>query len=133
MLPAMTIRQASGLFLCLALPIAGCASHAPVASLPPVQTQFDSSKAIKGVISAIRPMQLGGSQGAVTFSVNGVLAALQQNPASGSASATEFVIQRDDNTISAVVMPASALSGRFTIGERVEIIDGVEPVLLTAN
>jgi hypothetical protein len=130
---AMTIRQLFGLFLCLTLPLAGCASRAPVASLPPVQSSVDSSKAILGVIAAIRPVQLAGPQGSIQFGVNGVLSALQQNPSSGAASATEFVIQRNDATTAAIVMPASALTGNFTIGERVEIIDGAEPVLIAGN
>jgi len=143
MVEPMTIRQPRGIcklaFTGLGLLLAACASRGPVAPVTaPVQTSLVSDTASRGVIAAIRPVGQGGDQVA---GVSGVLAALQQpTPVPSSLNATEFVIQRSDGTAAAMVVSgANAGAGgmppaaSFSVGERVEIIDGAEPELMPAN
>ncbi len=143
MVEPMTIRQPRGIcklaFTGLGLLLAACASRGPVAPVTaPVQTSLVSDTASRGVIAAIRPVGQGGDQVA---GVSGVLAALQQPTKLPTAlNATEFVIQRSDGTAAAMVVSgANAGAGgmppaaSFSVGERVEIIDGAEPELMPAN
>jgi hypothetical protein len=120
-------------FMCLALSLAACAPRA-VAPVQSVQSVNVNIKASRGVIVAARPLELGGPEGSIGDSVNGVLAALHQ-PVTlpSSVNATEFVMQRSDDTTAAMVIPVSAPAANFSIGERVEIIDGAEPNLVPAN
>ena len=141
----MTIRQPLGIckpaFTALSLLLAACSSRvvAPVAA--PVQTSLVSGTVSNGVIAAIRPVGLDGDQAAVAAGVSAVLAALHQPTALPTAlNATEFVIQRSDGTAAAMVVSgANAGAGgmppaaSFSVGERVEIIDGAEPELMPAN
>ncbi len=146
MVEPMTIRQPRGIcklaFTGLGLLLAACASRGPVAPVTaPVQTSLVSDTASRGVIAAIRPVGQGGDQASVAAGVSGVLAALQQpTPVPSSLNATEFVIQRGDGTAAAMVVSgANAGAGgmppaaSFSVGERVEIIDGAEPELMPAN
>jgi hypothetical protein len=58
------------------------------------------------------------------------LAALQETPSvPASTNATEYVVQRSDNLPVSIVTSA----GSFSMGDRVEIIDGSPPELLPAN
>jgi len=119
-------------FTCLALSIAGCSPRV-VAPAQPAQTADVNIKASRGVIVAARPAVLSGPEGSIEDGVNGVLAALHETVAlPSSVNATEFVIQRSDDTTAALVMPATA-PNNFSIGEQVEIIDGAEPEMVPAN
>ncbi len=142
----MTIRQPLGICKLavtgFGLLLAACSSRvaiAPVAA--PVQTSLVSGTESIGVIAAIRPVGQDGDKTSVAAGVSGVLSALQQPTALPVAlDATEFVIQRSDGTAAAMVVSgANAGSGgmppaaSFSVGERVEIIDGAEPELMPAN
>jgi hypothetical protein len=146
MLQPMTIRQPLGIcklaFTGLGLVLAACSSRGAIAPVSaPVQTSLVSGTESIGVIAAIRPVGLGGDQASIAAGVSGVLSALQQPTAlPGALNATEFVIQRRDGTAAAMVVSgANAGSGgmppaaSFSVGERVEIIDGAEPELMPAN
>jgi hypothetical protein len=142
----MTIRQPRGIckpaFLGLGLLLAACASRGAVAPVAaPVQTSLVSGTVSNGVIAAIRPVGRDGDEASVAAGVSGVLAALQQpTTLPGALNATEFVMKRGDGTAAAMVVSgANAGSGgmppaaSFSVGERVQIIDGAEPELMPAN
>lgn len=146
MVEPMTIRRVPRIcqaaLSALVLLLAACASRVAIAPVSaPVQTSLVSDTASSGVIAAIRPVGLDGDQASVAAGVSGVLAALHQPTALPSAlNATEFVVQRSDGTAAAMVVSgANAGAGgmppaaSFSVGERVEIIDGAEPELMPAN
>ncbi len=142
----MTIRQPRGIckpiFTGLTLLLAACSSRGAIAPVAgPVQTSMVSGTVSNGVIAAIRPVGQDGDQASVAAGVSGVLAALHEpSTLPASLNATEFVIQRADGTAAAMVVSgANAGAGgmppaaSFSVGERVEIIDGAEPELMPAN
>jgi hypothetical protein len=106
--------------------LASCASH--VAAVAPEQTvPVVSGKMTRGVITALRPITDTAS---IAAGLNGVLAGLRETPTvPAAANATEYVVQRSDDISVSIVTTA----GSFSMGDRVEIIDGSPPELLHAN
>ncbi len=122
---ALPFRAATPVFAGLLFLLASCASH--VAAVTPEQTApVVNGKMTRGVITATRPVT---DPAAIQTGVNGVLAALHVTPSQPAGNATEYVVQRSDDTSVSIVTSA----GSFTMGDRVEIIDGSPPELLHAN
>jgi hypothetical protein len=128
-----TIQIWASAFACLTLCLTGC-SPRPVTAVQPVQSANPDIKATRGVIVAARPAVLRSAQGSTENSVVGVLAALHQSlTLPSSVNATEFIIQRSDATTAAMVIPVQTPVDNFSVGQRVEIIDGAEPDLVPEN
>ncbi len=86
-----------------------------------------SGKMTRGVITAMRPLTDTAS---IETGLNGVLAGLHETPTvPAAANATEYVVQRSDDISVSIV----TTTGSFSMGDRVEIIDGSPPELLHAN
>ena len=119
-------RVSTPVFAGLLLLLASCASR--VAAVAPEQkVPVVSGNMTRGVIIATRPVTGTAS---IQTGLNGVLAALQETPSvPASTNATEYVVQRSDNLPVSIVTSA----GSFSMGDRVEIIDGSPPELLPAN
>jgi hypothetical protein len=126
MMTSAPCRIPPKVFAGLLLLLASCASR--VAAVAPEQTvPVVSGKMTRGVITAIRPVTDTAS---IQTGLHGVLAALQETPpVPASATATEYVVQRSDNISVSIVTSV----GSFSMGDRVEIIDGSPPELLPAN
>lgn len=126
MMTSMRFRKLNPVLIGLLLSLASCASR--VAAVAPEQTvPVVSGKMTRGVITATRPVT---DTAAVQTGLNGVLAALHETPPQPApATATEYVVQRSDDISVSIVTSA----GNFSMGDRVEIIDGSPPELLPAN
>lgn len=119
-------------FTCLAWLLAACSAPTVVTPAPVVQASALNLKATRGVIAAVRPVPLGSGQASIEVGVNGVLAGLHQPlMPPNAASAMEYVVQRSDDTGVSLVVPAS--DGSFSVGERVEVIDGAVPPMIPGN
>jgi hypothetical protein len=126
MMTSAPFRFSFPVFAGLLLLLSGCASRvAAVAPEPAVPVV--SGKMTRGVIVATRPITDTGS---IQTGLNGVLAALQETPSvPTAANATEYVVQRSDDVAVSIVTSGA----NFSMGDRVEIIDGSPPELLHAN
>jgi ABC-type Fe3+-hydroxamate transport system substrate-binding protein len=126
MMTAAPFGISSTVFAGLLLLLAGCASR--VAAVAPEETvPVVSGKMTRGVIVATRPVTDIAS---IQAGLNGVLAALRETPVvPADTHATEYVVQRGDDVAVSIVTSV----GSFSMGDRVEIIDGSPPELLHAN
>jgi hypothetical protein len=120
---------------CSAFLLAACSSPVSVAPVA-LQNPIISGKMSSGVITDARPVALAGNQTSVQYGISGVLAALHEPTARPALDATEFVVRRDDGTTVSLVTRLStanagerASANNFTIGDSVEIIDGIQPEL----
>jgi P pilus assembly chaperone PapD len=125
MMTSTRFRRSNPVLIGLVLLLASCASR--VAAVAPEQTvSVVSGNMTRGVITATRPVDNPAS---IQTGFDGVLAALHEPAGQPPATATEYVVQRSDDTTVSIVTS----TGSFSMGERVEIIDGLPPELLPAN
>lgn len=128
----------------LAFMLCGLAFLLVACSVPPrpaapaeQQTSTPQGTIISGTLAAIRPVSANAalSQGSAD-----VLTALQLAPPAQTPNATEFVIQRSDGTVAAVVLPSPASSpgasmsgSHFSVGDQVELLTGEQTELIHAD
>jgi hypothetical protein len=126
MMTLAPFRRSTPVVAALLVLLASCAPR--VAAVAPEQTApVVSGKLTRGVIIATRPVT---ETAPIQTGLNGVLAALQETPAvPASTNATEYVVQRSDDAPVSIVTSGES----FSMGDRVEIIDGSPPELLPAN
>ena len=103
-------------------------------SVPPEQTSTPQGKIISGVLVAIRPVSASAT---LTPGSADVLTALQLAAPAQPPNATEFVIQRSDGNVTAVVLPspasnpgASLSASGFSVGDQVELLTGEQTELI---
>jgi hypothetical protein len=127
-------QAGAGLSWCGLLLLTACAASAK-APLPLANnTATPKGTIISGVVVAIRPVT---AQSALAPSSAAVLAALQLPIPKQSPDATEFVVQRGDGNIAAIVLAspvsspdASLAAANFSLGDQVELITGEQTVLI---
>jgi hypothetical protein len=126
MMTLAPFRRSTPVVAALLVLLASCAPR--VAAVAPEPTApVVSGKLTRGVIIATRPVT---ETAPIQTGLNGVLAALQETPAvPASTNATEYVVQRSDDAPVSIVTSGES----FSMGDRVEIIDGSPPELLPAN
>ena len=126
MMTLAPFRRSTPVVAALLVLLASCAPR--VAAVAPEPTApVVSGKLTRGVIIATRPVT---DTAPIQTGLNGVLAALQETPAvPASTNATEYVVQRSDDAPVSIVTSGES----FSMGDRVEIIDGSPPELLPAN
>lgn len=128
----------AALLSALAVAVAGCAAsgaaHAPG---PSFGTAMPKGAEVSGVLVAIRPMR---AQPALSPGAATVLRALRLSPQAATPNATEFVIQRADGNIAAIVLgapqssPTASLSAAsFALGDKVELLTGRQVQLIHAS
>ena len=126
-------------FLCgFLLVLASCATPAArKISAAPEQMGVPKGTIISGVVVAMRPVT---AQAPLSEGSSAVLSALQIAPPATTPNATEFVIQRADGNVAAIVVrspaasPEAAMSAaNFSVGDHVELITGVQTELIHSN
>jgi hypothetical protein len=130
------IRKAPG-FCGLAL-LAACAAPAPrIAPAPMQQAAAPTGVIVPGVVAAIRPVT---AQETASPGTAEVLAALQVAAPAAAPGANEYVIQRSDGNVAAIVLPAPAASpdaalssADFSVGDPVDLVTGDATELIHRN
>ncbi len=83
------------LLIALSFNLAACAQ--PAIPPAPAETSPLTGKITTGTVAAVRPVDINAPSGALT-SVNAVLIALGEAPATTPIHATEIVVERDNHT-----------------------------------
>lgn len=116
----------------LALLLTSCAG--PVRPSTPEQISTPQGTIISGVVVAMRPISADVS---LALGSQDVLAALRLAVPAQPPHATEFVIQRSDGNVTAIVLPspasnpgASMSASDFSVGDQVELLTGEQTELI---